>query len=139
MTPDLRDLAAAVVALPGWEWRPGMLDSATGLRIVKVLPDGSVCLLRVAPVNLTPRLLIRTRDDIRLMEMRPDLTDPATAGAMLGILMVGGGIGVALVSNDGDGRWYAGSGPIWHSSPAGSGATPGEAIARMVVARGGWR
>lgn len=136
MTPDLCDLAATIIALPGWEWRPGMLDSATGLRIVKVLPDiGSVCLLRVAPVNLTPRLLIRTRDDIRLMEMRPDLTDDATAGAMLGLLS--GQRVQAQVTPDG---WFVmvfTTDPI--TSVAARAATIGEAIARTVVARGGWR
>ena len=124
MMPDLRDLAAQIIALPGWEWRPGMRAilpiSGRGIHIQS--PDAASGICGCPGVGSLP-----------------DLTDPATAGAMLGILMVGGGIGVALVSTDGDGRWYAGSGPIWHSSPAGSGATPGEAIARMVVARRGWR
>lgn len=66
MTPAELDLARALVALPGWTWAPGMrvvddADPSRGWRI-----DG--------PEDTFPGDTI------------PDLTDPATGGAMVGLL-----------------------------------------------------
>lgn len=121
MTPDLRDLAAAVVALPGWEWRPGMryLFAAGKLagKGLHLQNPGCTGVSGAPPEGCVP-----------------DLTDPATAGAMLGLLP--GQRVSAQVTPDG---WFVMvfTDPI--TSGAARAATFGEAIARMVVARGWWR
>ena len=112
MIPELHALAAQIVALPGWRWLPGLcVTNAEGLRAPLLLAHDSV-----------PGWL-------------PDLTDPATGGVMLG--MLSGQLVQAQVTPDG---WRVVM-VFTDLSPSVSAraATLGEAIARMVVARGGWR
>ena len=113
MTPDLRTLAAAVIALPGWEWPAGMcVTNANGLRvwtqsIYSSMPD-----------------------------WLPDLTDPATGGALLA-LMERAEPGLELARSLG-GPWCALASPDAAEWVTGEGATFGEAIARLALKRGGW-
>lgn len=126
MTPDLRTLAVAIIALPGWEWRAGMraiFPSGQGVHIQAGgnLPHGG------APVMCLP-----------------DITDMPTAGAMLGLLPLAkdcvdvrqSNVGINIES--GPLYWlshYWSQGRVLHT---GRGATFGEAIARLAVKRGGW-
>ena len=70
MTSDLRDLARAAVALPGWEEQPGMLVDAAGLTLRVRRAD-----------DVLPWLT--TTGEVRAY---PDLTDPATGGVLLCLL-----------------------------------------------------
>lgn len=121
MTPELYALAAQIITLPGWEWRPGMRYLfATGKLAGKGLhlqnpgctgvsgapPDGCV----------------------------PDLTDDATASLLvMGFAKRGWRCG-----------WNGGEQGcvVWAEGPNGrlrvEGATWGETAARLAVARGGW-
>ena len=119
MTADLRDLAAQVITLPGWEWRPGMRAilpiSGRGVHIQP--PDAASGICGCPGIGSLP-----------------DLTDPATAGAMLG--MLSGERVQAQLSPYG---WFVMvfTDPI--TSASAHAPHLGEAIARLVVARGGWR
>lgn len=137
MTPELYALAAQIIALPGWEWLPGMRVSRSGSKgIVYYIADGGVV---VAVSRWVAPVLFRYMDDGSsdplASELLPDLTDPATAGAMLGMLskqlvqaqVTPDGWRVVMVFTD------------LNPSVSARGATLGEAIARLVVARGGWR
>lgn len=117
MTPDQIDLARRLVACRRWRWMPGMLWSigpepgwvraSTG-RVLSAHEDGG-------PVR-APRSCL------------PDLTDPATAGCLLTMLVgvdPGGGWVVSYVPDVG---WRATS--CDHDL---SGATCGEALARALL------
>ena len=70
VTPALVDLARALVALPGWRWRAGMLDTQ-GARVRD-------CGLFDLPDDWDPA------EYARLGHQRlPDLTDDATGGVLL--------------------------------------------------------
>lgn len=74
---DLHDIARAMVALPGWRWRGGMLTD-TGIRVVGVgRHNGQPFILGHVVGNLA---LDRYYTDPPLFT--PDLTDPATLGAI---------------------------------------------------------
>lgn len=113
MTPELRTLAEQIVALPGWRWLPGLcVTNADGLRVWLQAAHSSV-----------PGWL-------------PDLTDPATWGVLLSLmtdpsLELGRG-------RDGAPAWYCLVCPSDGEWVPGYGDTPGEAIARLAVARGMW-
>ena len=124
MTPELYDLSAQITALPGWGWRPGMrylfaagklagkglhLQNPGCTGVSGAPPDGCV----------------------------PDLADDATAGAMMRLLL-GAGMPLSVGSGGIRGRWWAEIGNK-HGYGFADGATQGEAHARLVVARGGWR
>ena len=136
---DLLTLARAVVALPGWEWRPGML-TADGERM---LVDVACGLMRyiAAPYD--------EESDRDMMDGAvPDLADGATGGVMLAMLCAGGWIASArpcygdeagVVSG-----WFV---EEWTRRPVGSalvplqpyyGRTLAEAVARCALARGRW-
>lgn len=111
--------AHRATTLPGWRWMPGMLDGASGLRVADVLPEiGGVYLLRVSLLTGSSRLTLRTRDDMRQLEMRPDLADPATAGCLM-YLLVGATGGI-------------------HAPPEVWGWTPGERAVRCALNAGRW-
>ena len=116
MTPDQLTLARAVVALPGWEWRPGMrwLDpGATVLtlgwvRSPVLVPSGAV----------------------------PDLQNDATGGCLLAMLATPGTVTV-FYDVDRDvpgGPWGVATG----QDHASLGSTLAEACARCALARGRW-
>lgn len=123
MTPELYALAYRATTLPGWEWRPGMRYLfATGKLAGKGLhlQNPGCTGVSGAPPD----------------ECVPDLDDDATAGAMLGLLAPEIGV---TVSQQAHGCSAACPQPILRAMITGRGATLGEAVARLVVARGGWR
>ena len=118
MTPDLRTLAAAVIALPGWEWPAGMCaTNGDGLRVWLQTSRTSV-----------PGWL-------------PDITDPATGGALLA-LMERAEPTLELARSPGgpqqNAPWCALASPDAAEWVTGEGATFGEAVARLALKRGGW-
>ena len=120
MIPELYALAAQITALPGWEWRPGMRYlfaagklAGNGLHLQR--PD-------CTGVSGPPEGCV------------PDLTDDATAGAMLGLVSPGHMFSAHRDEKKSQFRWDGAR--TYHYI---NGATLGEAIARTVVARGGWR
>ena len=120
MSPDLRTLAAAIVALPGWEWRPGMraiFPSGQGVHIQALGAPSGVC-------GAPPAACL------------PDITDPATGGALLA-LMANVSIEVGR-HRDSDSMWRCSICPDDGEWVPGYGDTPGEAIARLALKRGGW-
>lgn len=83
MTPAQVELARALVALPGWRWRAGMLAQCSG-RLVRVVQwDGDAVAgtgARMLPSGAWVSAPVYC-DDL------PDLTDDATGGVLLGMLM----------------------------------------------------
>ena len=125
MTPDLRTLAAAVTALPGWEWRPGMraiFPSGQGVHIQALDAPSGIC-------GAPPAVCL------------PDLTDPATGGALLA-LMERAEPNIEMARSAGmpqkDAPWCALATPGAAEWVTGEGATFGEATARLALKRGGW-
>ena len=118
MTPDLRTLAAQIIALPGWKWPAGMCVTN---------PDGLRVWLQASHPSVPGWL--------------PDITDPATGGALL-LMMERAEPGLELARTPGeahkDAPWCALASPDAEKWVTGEGATFGEAIARLAVARGGW-
>ena len=124
MNADLLTLARAVVTLPGWEWRPGML-TADGERM---LVDVACGLWRyiAAPYDESDRDM--------MADAVPDLADDATGGVMLALLAttepvvrvsVWGSDRVAVDTESGRLRSF-------------SGRTLGEAVAKCAISRGRW-
>ena len=124
MNADLLPLASAVVTLPGWEWRPGML-TADGERM---LVDVACGLWRyiAAPYDESDRDM--------MADAVPDLADDATGGVMLALLAttepvvrvsVWGSDRVAVDTESGRLRSF-------------SGRTLGEAVAKCAISRGRW-
>ena len=124
MNADLLTLARAVVALPGWEWRPGML-TADGERM---LVDVACGLWRyiAAPYDESDRDM--------MADAVPNLADDATGGVMLALLAttepvvrvsVWGSDRVAVDTESGRLRSF-------------SGRTLGEAVAKCAISRGRW-
>ena len=128
MTPDLLTLARSVVALPGWRWMPGMLDTE-GRRVLAVGRDGLPCLwltrhqYAVIGRDYTPR----GRREAWAQAVPDLITDAATGGCLLA--MLGGQVGVAVAD---------GSTMVAVDLQAGEGATLAEACARVALARGRW-
>lgn len=126
MSADLYDLARQIIALPGWTWRGGMRALYPSGRGIYLQDNGATTTCGLTP----PAACV------------PDLTDPATAGAMAQMLAEAEpDMEVAHLppSADWEHPWSACTSPAdtrWHS---GVGATMGEALARLVLARGGWR
>ena len=118
MTTDLRTLAAAVIALPGWKWPAGMCVTN---------PDGLRVWLQASHTSVPGWL--------------PDLTDPATGGALLA-LMERAEPKLEMARSSGmpqkDAPWCALASPDADAWVAGEGATFGEAVARLALKRGGW-
>ena len=113
MTPELRTIAEQITTLPGWKWLPGLCV---------INPDGR------------RSNLLGARDSVP--GWLPDITDPATGGVLLSLmndpsLELGRG-------QDGAPAWYCLVCPDDGEWVPGYGATPGEAIARLAVARGRW-
>ena len=124
MNADLLTLARAVVALPGWEWRPGML-TVDGERM---LVDVACGLMRyiAAPYDESDRDM--------MADAVPNLADDATGGVMLALLAttepvvrvsVWGSDRVAVDTESGRLRSF-------------SGRTLGEAVAKCAISRGRW-
>lgn len=121
MTPELRTLAEQIVALPGWRWLPGLcVTNADGLRVWLQAAHSSV-----------PGWL-------------PDLTDPATGGVLMGLFPLAKDcvdvrqINAGIDIQSGPLFWlahYWSQGRVLHT---GRGATFGEAIAQIALARGRW-
>ena len=124
VSADLLTLARAVVALPGWEWRPGML-TVDGERM---LVDVACGLMRyiAAPYDESDRDM--------MADAVPNLADDATGGVMLALLAttepvvrvsVWGSDRVAVDTESGRLRSF-------------SGRTLGEAVAKCAISRGRW-
>ena len=141
MTPDLRTLTEQAIALPGWKWLPGMLDDVHKMRVTKVHAEiGAVELLN-SDTSGGRVTLFRSREDIRRLEMRPDITDPATGGVLLWMMeQAESGFELARTPGEAhkDDPWCALASPDAAEWVTGYGATFGEAIARLAVKRGGW-
>lgn len=129
MTPAQADLARALVALPGWEWPDGMafLTGVDAYPLGFLLPAGT-------------RLRIDKdaedhRAEGRLRNALPDLTDDATAGALLGMLRATGHEFCLSVAVKGPG-WFIelDSDPV--DEPSIFADTLGEAVAGALVAIG---
>ena len=120
MSADLLTLARAVVALPGWEWRPGML-ATDGARLGdRHLWDLPPDWRPTVPGDPAARV--------------PNLADDATGGVMLALLAttepvvrvsVWGSDRVAVDTESGRLRSF-------------SGRTLGEAVAKCAISRGRW-
>lgn len=119
MTPDLRDLARDVVAIPGWKWLPGMLVNVAGLTLRARRAD-----------DVLPWLT--TAGEVRAY---PDLTDPATCGVLLDLLGPDGPAAGWDVNYDDEGRCAVSS---YSAGVTGVGRTLGEACCRVAVAMGRW-
>lgn len=118
MSPESIDLARRLVALPEWEWWEGMHA---------VLPTGE------GPQVVTPDApaLEDPWSGCGRGRAVPDLDDPATAGCLLARASRLGA--VTLEGDDGLG-WTARIAPRWPGHPRQGGATPGEALARAILA-----
>ena len=114
MRPDQIDLARRLVACPRWRWVPGM-----GVR--RWSGHGKV--------SAVARVSASFRETPWLSEgWLPDLTDPATAGCLLAM----------LVAADPGAGWGVSCGPDvgWRATSCAhdlSGATCGEALARALL------
>ena len=108
MTPALLDLARELVALPGWAWRPGMRWIAERGRGLEPVVGRVVEGRRVLADGVYPGAI-------------PDLSDPATLGAMLGLVrgladcpwlsVVGGMEGWRVAAEDGP--WWVTGLPVF--------------------------
>ena len=103
MTPALVDLARALVALPGWRWEAGMLVCGAGwfaaARICDADPtDGKPDLWEYRGYTRGPCAAGSLADTSPwdYADAYPDLTDAATGGVLLGMLL-----DVALVDLNG--------------------------------------
>ncbi len=120
MTPDQIDLARRLVACRRWRWMAGMLSS--GRRVVLADAD-AVCGTAVRKMWSGGWESVGVYiDDL------PDLTDPATAGCLLAM----------LVAADPGAGWGVSCGPDvgWRATSCAhdlSGATCGEALARALL------
>ena len=123
MTPDLRTLAAAIVALPGWEWRPGMraiFPSGQGVHVQALGAPSGIC-------GAPPAMCL------------PDLTDPATGGALLTLMeRAEPELELSRCGSQKDAPWCVLTSPDAVKWITGKGATFGEAVARLALKRGGW-
>jgi hypothetical protein len=123
MTSDQIDLARRAVASPHWKWLPGMAgQDALGVPFRVALAHHSGGAMVVAGMAFMPAY------PDALARMVPDLTDPATAGCLLAVLVAaapGSGWGVSCGPDVG---WRATS--CDHDL---SGATCGEAVARALL------
>jgi hypothetical protein len=132
MSHDLSELAAAVVALPGWKWRQGM-QAAIPADVLRgyersLIADGSDYSFGVVgdwPGAVHPAAV-------------PVLSDAATGGALLEMLMSAGwSVSVTLTGNAvalSAERHGSGYDIIHHTA----GASLGEACARVAVKFGRW-
>ena len=110
--PDLRTLAAQITALPGWEWRAGML---------------------IGSGRITEHTLAVTHLSV------PDLTDPATGGVLLTLMeRAEPDIELSRCGSQTDAPWCVLASPDAVKWITGTGATVGEAVARLALKRGGW-
>lgn len=117
------DLARAAVALPGWQWQPGMRTDSKFAHVVAVDSDtGAPCAAEEGA----------SEDDcyavwLDYSGVLPDYRHPGTAGCLLAMLGPG---------------WMACLGPDWawvERNPHGAaGDTLGEACIRAAMARGWW-
>jgi len=112
---DMEQIARRAVACDGWRWMRGMLCPTD--------EDGYAA--RILHVGLTDRQSetadsydgggIITRGCI-LEGSLPDLTDPATKGALLSLCRVAGGCDALHFVPEGD-RWVAHTGYDYHGEP----------------------
>lgn len=138
MTPDLLALARQVVALPGFAWAPGMLgvDPAGEGSPIRIVAKGEM--VRTA----TGTSIYRPGSQLAmgmLAHYVPDLTDLATGGAMLPALGAAKvvtrtdpyGCRVMWLAEDGEGLGLRQHSTQWCD-------WLGEAVGRVMVARGRW-
>ena len=142
--PLYRDLARAAIALPGWEWRPGMLTQHAERVLVRVAggrllvqgPDIEHNAARV--LSSDGPTIVRADDGGPRV---PDYRDPATAGCLLHLLgeeawrvacvgAAAGAFGWTVLDDPDD---YAVDAVLRFFTP-----TLGEACIRAAIARGGW-
>lgn len=98
MTSDPHDIARAMVALPGWRWLPGACDTH-GARVVGTTSTGKIIVASRGHYD-------ERGDD--LAGWLPDLTDPATLGAIEHGLLAPAGVWVERVrAVDGSPLWCA--------------------------------
>jgi len=90
MTPDTEALARRAVACKGWRWMPGMLAVAT-----------EVCGYAPPPQRLG-QLFVEPSDSRTWF---PDLTDPATLGCLLALVLEAWGRPTAFLHYYG-GNWF---------------------------------
>lgn len=84
---DLLDLARALVTLPLFEWRRGML-AANGWRVVWRYPGGLLACAPETPGSVVQRIPPEMTPGPLWL---PDLSDPATLGALYAALAAVGG------------------------------------------------
>jgi hypothetical protein len=114
---DIPALAAAAAKLPGWKWRAGMRAALIddGRRVWSGVLDGTY---HVAADAI------------------PVLSDPATGGWMLALLCAPGCTAtVEFHTNQFHATVLSEGGYLWHK---GSGASLGEACARVALQIGRW-
>jgi len=122
MSPELIELAKAAAALPGWEWRRGMW--------IQTEEDGDCVWAPFTPCD-PPWMTLDCSDRGPGDDDVLDLTDPATGGALLGLLGPG-------VTTDRPSAWRVVVREGGHVVAAERGATLGEACARAALALGRW-
>ena len=135
MTPEQTEVARALVALPGWEWRAGMLT----------LPDPANPIASLACQHLgADRLRVLNEWDANgpcgaPEGWLPDLTDAGTGGVLLEMLGADPWLKLTVWrAPKAWGLWSVGLGGRPHESPF-TGSTLAEAVARALLATEGDR
>lgn len=123
MTEELLQLARQAQGLPGFEWRPGMLD-ADGVRVLHV-GLGEVVSDAIDWDGGHETI------SLDLMDYPPDLTDEATGGVLLA--MLGDWVTAKRIAPD---EWWLRVGALLANRIYGR--TLAEACCKAAIARGCW-
>lgn len=124
MDTDTRDLARSLKAHPKFQPTVGMVgvDGSIIVRVGGILGPVAAHILTAEADDEGIEVLERRLDDGWL----PDLTHPATAGLLFGVLADTGGM--VSLGRDAGGRWHARRDLSWTWAD-----TPGEAVAKHLI------
>ena len=116
----MSEIAEQIVALPGWQWLPGMCAVSPSGRTAYLQPVGGASGVCGAPAD----------------GWLPVLADPATGGAMLDLLERS--LTISLQSVRGQGWLVAAWGEAGRPCCVGAAPSIGEAVARVAMSLGRW-